>query len=198
MLSNDQGTSLTTPPDFFEKTLSTQRIHEGRVIQLRRDEVELPNGRKAYREVAEHPGGVVVLPVLDDGRLIFVEQFRYPLGHTLLELPAGKLEPGEAPLESIRRELIEETGYEADHWEELSYIFTAPGFCNEKLWLFKAHGLRQVHEEGTCAHNPEEQVEFLRCLTFTPEEAFQKVRERKIVDAKTICLLTLGFPPSAH
>jgi ADP-ribose pyrophosphatase len=179
--------------DFMEKTLSSQRIHEGRVIQLRRDEVELPNGKRAYREVAEHPGGVVVLPLRDDGKILFVEQFRYPLGHTLLELPAGKLEPGEAPLISIQRELIEETGYEADHWEELSCIYTAPGFCNEKLWLFRAQGLRQIHETGTCAHNPEEQVEFLRLLALTPQEAFDKMRDRQIVDAKTICLLSLAF-----
>jgi ADP-ribose pyrophosphatase len=184
-------------PEFFEKTLSSQRIHEGRVIQLRRDEVELPNGRKAYREVAEHPGGVVVLPLREDGRIIFVEQFRYPLGHTLLELPAGKLEPGEVPLESIQRELIEETGYEAEHWEEVSYIYTAPGFCNEKLWLYKAHGLRQVHAQGTCADNPAEQVEFLRCVTLSPQEAFQKIRERQIVDAKTVCLLSMAFMPTS-
>lgn len=176
---------------FFEKTLNSTPLHQGLVINVRRDEVELPNGRRAFREVAEHPGGVVVMPILDDGRIIFVEQFRYPLGHTLLELPAGKLEPGELPLESIKRELIEETGYEATEWEEVNYIYPAPGFCNEKLWLFKATGLVQIHEEGTCSHNPEEQVEFLNRVILTREEALEKLRNRHISDAKTICLLSM-------
>jgi ADP-ribose pyrophosphatase len=187
--------SSSSGVDFTEVTLSSELIHDGRVIRVRRDEVQLPNGLKAYREVADHPGGVVAMPILEDGRIIFVEQFRYPLGHHLLELPAGKLEYGEDPLEAIQRELVEETGYEATGWEEMSYIYPAPGFCNEKLWLYKATGLRQLHAQGTCAMNPEEQHEFLHCITLTPQEALAKIRSREIVDAKTICLLSLVFPP---
>lgn len=186
---------MTSNIDFTEKTLSSHLIHDGRVIKVRRDEVELPNGKRAYREVADHPGGVVALPILPDGRIIFVEQFRYPLGHHLLELPAGKLEYGEDPLDAIRRELIEETGYEASEWEEMSFVYPCPGFCNEKLWLFRASGLRQLHAQGTCAMDPEEQHEFVHCSTLTPQEAFAKIRQREIVDAKTICLLTLVFSP---
>jgi ADP-ribose pyrophosphatase len=189
--SNPQPSN--TNPALHEKTLSSTPQHRGLVINVRRDEVELPNGRKALREVAEHPGGVVVLPLLEDGRIIFVEQFRYPLGHTLLELPAGKLEPGEAPLVSIQRELIEETGYEATQWEELNHIYTAPGFCNEKLWLFKATGLKQIHETGTCSHNPEEQIEFLNLVYLHRDEALDRLRRQEFTDAKTICLLSLAL-----
>jgi ADP-ribose pyrophosphatase len=181
------------PPNLVETQLSSTPMHQGMVIQIRKDEVRLPNGNTAWREVAEHPGGVVVLAITDVGTILFVEQFRYALGRPLLELPAGKLDPGEIPLHAIQRELMEETGYSAESWEELSQIYTAPGFCDEKLWLYRAKGLKKVYDQGTCADDPATQIEFLRCIELSPEIVFEKIRSREIVDAKTICLMSLGF-----
>lgn len=186
---------MTLPPklDLTETTIHSDRIWEGKVVNLKRDIVSLPNGKQGFREVVEHPGGVVVLPILPDGRILFVEQYRYALGEHLLELPAGKLEPGENPMAAIQRELMEETGYEAKAWEELSYIYTAPGFCSEKLWLYRATELVQLadaHKDPTI-HLDED--EFLRCIALTLDEARAKIRTREIVDAKTVSLLALGF-----
>jgi ADP-ribose pyrophosphatase len=176
-----------------EKTLESKVIYTGKVAKLRVDKALHPSGATVEREVVEHPGGVTVCPVLDDGRIVFVEQWRYPLGRTLLELPAGKLDwhdgVPEDPLDAVRRELWEETGYEADDWEEVTTLFTAPGFCNEKLWLFKATRLKNGHK----AHQPSEH-EWLNVILLTPEETFQKIRNHEIVDAKTVALLCLCFP----
>lgn len=191
--SIDSPESAPSGSHFEEKTLSSQVIHTGRVAKLRIDQALHPSGATVEREVVEHPGGVVVCPILEDGRLVFVEQWRYPLGRTLLELPAGKLDwhdgVPEDPAEAIKRELWEETGYQAHQWEELTYLYTAPGFCDEKLWLYKATGLYNGHK----AHQPSEH-EWLDVILLTPEEAMRKIRAREIVDAKTVSLLCLCFP----
>ncbi len=178
---------------FEEKTLESRVIYEGKVAKLREDIALHPSGAHVRREVVEHPGGVTVCPILDDGRIVFVEQWRYPLNRTLLELPAGKLDwhdgIPEDPMKAIQRELWEETGYEAKHWEELTTIYTAPGFCNEKLWLYKATGLFN----GNKTHQPSEH-EWLDVILLTPQDAMAKIRDREIVDAKTVALLCLCFP----
>lgn len=176
-----------------EKTLSSQVIFTGKVAKLRVDQARHPSGATVEREVVEHPGGVVVCPILDDGRLVLVEQWRYPLGKLLLEFPAGKLDwhngVPEDPQDAIQRELWEETGYEANHWEALTHIYTAPGFCNEKLWLYKATGLYN----GNKTHQPSEH-EWLNVILLTPQEAVQRLKQQQITDAKTITLLCLCFP----
>ena len=103
--------------------------------------LRLPSGRTVVRQVVKHPGAVVILPQLADGRLLPIAQYRCAVGETVLEFPAGTLEPGEAPLACARRELIEETGYRADHWHALGTIYSSPGFCDERLHLFLASGL---------------------------------------------------------
>lgn len=172
----------------FEKTLSSTEIFKGSVIRVRVDEAELPSGLHCKREVVEHPGGVVVLATLPNGKILLVKQFRYPLGHVLYELPAGKLDPGESPLTSIKRELEEETGYTADYWEEITHIYTSPGFCNERLTIFKATGLRLSETPRR------EEDEFIQVLEVTREELQDMIRDRRLVDAKSICALGLIAP----
>jgi len=195
-MSNSESHSGLTDPTishFEEKTLDSKVIYQGRVATLKVDTALHPSGAHVQREVVEHPGGVTVCPILDDGRIVFVEQWRYPLKRTLLELPAGKLDwydgVPEDPLEAIKRELWEETGYEAKQWQEMTTVFTAPGFCNEKLWLFKAMELFN----GNKTHQPSEH-EWLDVILLTPQEAIEKIRCQEIVDAKTVTLLCLCFP----
>lgn len=195
-MSNSESHSGLTDPaisHFEEKTLDSKVIYQGRVATLKVDTALHPSGAHVQREVVEHPGGVTVCPILDDGRIVFVEQWRYPLKRTLLELPAGKLDwydgVPEDPLEAIKRELWEETGYEAKQWQEMTTVFTAPGFCNEKLWLFKATELFN----GNKTHQPSEH-EWLDVILLTPQEAIEKIRRQEIVDAKTVTLLCLCFP----
>jgi ADP-ribose pyrophosphatase len=125
------------------KVLSTSRIYDGRIINLRLDEVELPDGRHARREVVEHPGASVIVPVDQQGRVYLVRQYRDAAAGELLELPAGKLEPGEEPLACARRECLEELGLEAGSWTHLASFYSSPGFCDELLHCFLARELRQ-------------------------------------------------------
>jgi ADP-ribose pyrophosphatase len=181
----------TAPPTdterLVETTIDAMPIYQGRVISLRKDRVNLSTGIEGTREVVTHPGGAVVLPILDDGRIIFVQQYRYALGHTLLELPAGKVDPGEDPLTTVQRELGEETGFTAQHWTSLGAIYTSPGFCNEKLWLYKAHGLSPMDVHIEDAH------ELIDVFTLSLSEAHQLIRDGHIVDAKTMSALLIGF-----
>ena len=171
-----------------ETTVSKNVLHRGIVVNMRRDEALRPDGKPCVREVVEHPGGVVILPLLPSGEIIMVEQWRYPLGKTLIEVPAGKLERGEDPFEAAQRELLEETGYKAHQWEPMHYIYTAPGFCDEKLYLYKASELELIHPQ---AQGDED--EFLDIHKLTPDEAFALVRDGRITDAKTLSLLLHVF-----
>ncbi|MHB8143713.1 MAG: NUDIX domain-containing protein [Thermoleophilia bacterium] len=125
------------------KVLSTSQIYDGHIINLRLDEVELPDGRHAQREVVEHPGASVIVPVDQQGRVYLVRQYRDAAAEELLELPAGKLEPGEEPLACARRECLEELGLEAGSWTHLASFYSSPGFCDELLHCFLARELRQ-------------------------------------------------------
>jgi ADP-ribose pyrophosphatase len=161
-----------------ERTVSSRREFEGRLLSLRVDEVELASGRRTTREVVEHPGAVAVL-AWDCGRLAVVSQWRQAAGAELLEIPAGTLEPGETPLATARRELAEECGLTATSWEEGPAFYTAPGFSTELLTLFLATGLSSVEAEP-----PEDEA--LERSWLTLSDALASIDEGRIRDAKSL------------
>lgn len=162
-----------------EKTISSQPIYDGKIIQLRIDEVQLPNGKTASREIVHHNGAVAVLAVTADQRIVLVRQFRKALERFLVEVPAGKLEGDEEPLACAERELIEETGYRTKQLDSVASFYTSPGFADEIVHLFKAEGLT----EGDA--NPDDD-EFVELLHLTLEEAKEYIASGEIRDAKTI------------
>lgn len=167
--------------DFEEKTLSTKYVYNGKVLDVKRDEVLISNGHKSIREVVEHSGGVVILAIKDN-KFLAVEQFRYPLKETSIELPAGKLEPGEDPDIAAKRELIEETGYIANNWDYLGFIYTTPGFCDEKLHLYLARDLEYKQQ------NPDED-EIIHAMEIDSDEFYKMILNGNINDSKTICTI---------
>ena len=165
--------------ELFEKKLSSKEIFKGRVVTLHVDEVELPDGKTSQREIVEHPGGVGILAIDDDGRAVMVEQYRYAFGKTLWEIPAGKREPGEEPLETARRELREEVGATAARWMPLGELIPSPGCYAERLYLFLARGL-------TFGETQPDEDEFLRVSRIPLAELTQGCVSGEIEDAKTV------------
>lgn len=162
-----------------EPTIKSERIYSGTIIDVKVDTVRLPNGNIAKRELVEHPGAVAVLPLTEDHRLVLVEQFRKPLEKVTMELPAGKLDAGEDPLDCAKRELIEETGYTANIWYELVTFYTSPGFANEQIYLYAAKDLQ--------AGKPQpDDGEFVTTKEVTLGEAFKYIDSGHICDAKTV------------
>ena len=172
-------------PVFTEKTLESTPIWTGKVVKLRRDTVELVNGGTSFREVVAHAGGVVILPVDGEGRAWLVRQYRYPVERELLEIPAGKLEPGEEPEAGARRELKEETGLTAGRLISFGYEYPSPGFCDEKLWLYLALDLQQGE---AC---PDED-EFLAVERLPLEELAERALRGELPDGKSLALLFLA------
>jgi len=164
--------------DFTEKTTSTERIFEGRIINLKVDTVTLPNGNTATRELVEHPGGVGVIAVDENRNVLMVTQYRKPFDELVLEIPAGKLNYGEDPFECGKRELEEETGYTANKYEYLGEYYPTPGYCLEKISIYLATELVKTHQ-----HLDED--EFLDVHTMKLDELFEMVMDNKIKDAKT-------------
>jgi len=177
--------------DLIEKKLSSEKIYAGKVFSVERDRVLLPDGAEAVREVARHPGGVCVAAVDANRDVYLVEQYRYPLGFVTLELPAGKLDPGERPLAAALRELREETGLVAERMRCVGEYYATPGFCDELLTLYVADslvGASQQLDEG----------EFLNVKKMPLGEAVGMVLDNRIRDGKTKTLLLLAdrvFPP---
>ena len=170
----------------FEKTINSQEIYNGRVFRITRDDVELSNGYKTTREVVHHRGGVVIASE-KDGKILMVKQFRYPTKEVLYELPAGKLDKtGEEILDAAKRELEEETGHIANTWEPLGFIWTSPGFCSEKLYLFKASDLTQTHQHL-------DKGEVLDYIAIDKNEVFSMIKDGRINDSKTISALMRAY-----
>ena len=165
--------------NLFEKTLTSEQVYEGKIVNIRLDSVELVNGKTSFREVVEHAGGVVILAVDDNNRAYMVRQFRYPIGRAMLEVPAGKLEKGEDPLEGAIRELREETGLTAEKLIYFGGTYPSPGFCDEQLHIYLALGL--THGEAC----PDED-EFLNLEVVDLDELVQMVMSGKLLDGKSI------------
>lgn len=164
--------------DFIEKPLKQDYLYRGKIVNLRVDDAELPDGTTALREVVEHPGGVCVAALTDKEELLFVEQFRYPYMETVLELPAGKLEYGEDPFEAGKRELQEETGAAAENYRDLGKLYPTPGYCGEIIHMYLAENL-------TFSEQHLDEDEFLEVRRIPLEEAFQMVMRNEIRDSKT-------------
>ena len=162
----------------FEKTLSSKRIFDGKIIRVCHDSVLLENGETAMREVVYHNGGVCILPLTENGEVIFVRQFRYPYKEEVLELPAGKLNLGEDPFESAVRELKEETGAEAKKYTSLGRLYPSPGYCGEIITMYLAQQL-SFGEQNL------DEDEFLNIVKIPFDEAVEMVLNGEIPDAKT-------------
>ncbi|MES2018075.1 MAG: NUDIX hydrolase [Pseudomonadota bacterium] len=153
--------------------------YDGSFLKIARDQVSLPNGATTFREYIKHPGAVVVLAILDDGSVLLERQFRYPLERVFIELPAGKIDPGEDILACAKRELQEETGYTASDWQFVTTIHNAIAYSDEHLDLFVARGLTA----GPCKLD---EHEFLETFSATLPEMLEMVRSGQITDVKTI------------
>ncbi len=172
------------PAKQYPIILGTREIYEGRVIKLRVDEVEVKEGLNVRREVVEHPGAVVILPIDNEGRILWERQYRYAANRYLMELPAGTLEPGEDPEECARRELIEECGFAGAEWSLLGRYFSAPGFCTEYMHCFLATDLTPAYAAG-------DEDEDIEVVPLTLEESLALIDSGQVEDAKSLAALML-------
>ena len=162
-----------------EKTIESEQIYNGKVVQLRVDTVSLPDGRTKKREIVVHPGAAAIVALMNDGEdkeVLLVEQYRKAVESKTLEIPAGTLEEGESPEECARRELIEETGFQASKMDTLTEFYPSPGFSSEIIHIFKASGLREVYDVEA-----ELPIRFVRL-----SELLMKIRNGEIKDGKTV------------
>lgn len=169
--------------DLTEHPLSSEQVWRGKLLDVRRDAVRLPDGGQGVREYIVHPGAVVVIPVLPDGRLLFERQYRYPIRRTVIELPAGKIDPGEDIARCARRELLEETGHEAGDWRHLGVMHPCIGYADERIEIFLARDLRRVGAQQL------DRGEFLDLVDLSLADAAAMIRDGALTDAKTITAL---------
>ena len=165
--------------DLTEHRITTEQVFDGALLKVHRDTVRLPDGSSGAREYIRHPGAVAIVPLFDDGRVLLERQFRYPHAREFIELPAGKLDPGEPHLDTAKRELLEETGYVAGQWTHLGVIHTAIAYTDEAIDLFLARKL-------TLKKRNLDQGEFLEVLTVPFDEAIAMIRDGRITDAKSV------------
>lgn len=168
--------------DLIEHTIASEPVFDGKLLHVRSDTVRLPNGHETVREWITHPGAVVVVATLDNGRLLLERQFRYPLQRIFVELPAGKIDPDEHPLDTAKRELREETGHQAKFWRHLATMHPCVGYSDEHIEIFWAHGLIYVGHQR-------DHGEFLDIIEMSVVDALQAVCDGEITDGKTIAAL---------
>ena len=170
--------------DLTEIKVESEMVFDGKLLHVRRDTVRLPDGNLATREYIVHPGAVLIVPVLPDGRLVVERQYRYPLGCVLIEFPAGKLDPGETPLATGQRELREEAGYTAARWQPLGRVHSVVSYSTEAIEFFVAEGLTHV---GAALDDGE----FLEIAALSVEAMLAALDRGEITDAKTVAALLL-------
>jgi ADP-ribose pyrophosphatase len=166
-------------PDFTERTVGSRTVFRGRLLHVREDEVRLADGRSARREYIRHPGAVTMVPFLDSTTVLLVRQYRYPLARHFYEIPAGKIDPGETPLQTARRELREECGYRAGQWRHLTTIHPCIGYSDERIELYLARRLTHVGDAL-------DDGELLEVVPMKMAAALRWVEQGRITDEKTI------------
>ncbi|SDY49018.1 ADP-ribose pyrophosphatase [Proteiniborus ethanoligenes] len=171
---------------YEEKTMKSEKIYEGKILTVKVDTVELPDKKYSKREIVELSGAVAIVPITDNGDIIFVKQFRKATESVILEIPAGKLEINEEPLDCALRELKEETGYSAENMEYLFKYYTSPGFTNEVMHLFLATGI--IYGEAT----PEDD-EYIDVVRININEALEMIKNGEIKDGKTIIGILMAY-----
>jgi ADP-ribose pyrophosphatase len=171
---------MSSPDDhLIERCQRSETVFEGNFLHVQRDQVALPDGKVATREFIRHPGAVMIVPLLDDGRLLMERQYRYPMGRVMLEFPAGKLDAGEPPFECAVRELEEETGYRAREWAHAGVLHNAIAYSDEGIEIYFARGLtpgRQHLDDG----------EFLELVQLSVAELDAMCADGRVTDAKTL------------
>jgi ADP-ribose pyrophosphatase len=164
---------------YEEKTMKSEKLYEGKIINLKIETVELPDKKYSKREIVEHPGGVAILGITDEDEILLVSQYRKAVDKVLLELPAGKLEINEEPKETALRELKEETGYSTEKLEYLLEFYTSPGFSTEKVYIFLAENMVKGEQEL-------ESGEFIDVESYKLEDLIEMIKKGDIIDSKTI------------
>lgn len=168
------------------KTIARDKIFEGRVLNLYKDTIKYDEGQVEYREIVEHYGGSVILAMPDKNNILLIKQFRHPINKFIYELPAGKLNLNEDPLICAKRELKEETGYEAKNWNKIISFYTSPGYSSEILHVYLATDLSKGKQELELGER------HIQIFSLTFEEAIEKINKEEIVDGKTIIGILLG------
>lgn len=166
--------------DLKEKTLSSKTVYDGTFLKVQKDEVQLPDGKTTIREYIVHPGAAMIVPVLPNGKLLMIRQFRYPLKRVFIEFPAGKTDAGEDSLQTAKRELEEETGCEAKIWRLMTTIHPVIGYADEKIDLFLAQDIVRQRKNHL---DPEE---FLELVEYSLPEAMDLMKKGQITDVKTM------------
>ncbi|MBB5205340.1 ADP-ribose pyrophosphatase [Inhella inkyongensis] len=170
---------MSEPRDLTELELDSQLVYQGNFLQVRCDRVRLPDGQTAGREYIVHPGAVMIVPLLADGRLLMERQFRYPLRRHVLEFPAGKLDPGEAPLHCAQRELLEETGYSAQEWAHAGVLHNAIAYSTEGIEIFFARALSRGEQQL-------DEGEFIELCEMSVDQLDAACARGEVTDAKTL------------
>ncbi len=175
----------TNEDSLRESQLDTEQVYDGVMLKVHRDKVRLPDGKTSAREYIRHPGAVVVIAVLPDRRIIFERQFRYPLNRSFIELPAGKIDPGESAETCAKRELQEEVGYTAAQWRRIGALHPCVGYSDEQIEVFLARDLTYVGHQW-------DDGEFLEVLSLSYQEARAAVRAGELTDGKTLSALFIA------